>query len=117
MNFHAFLGGSPYNVGAHFLKIGANGELPLAIEDMPLELTEVMAYPNPGKDYLNISVSESQNQAKVLLYNLSGSLVSEQSFSGFDTEINTSHLPQGTYLYRVVSNRQEMLYSGKWIKQ
>ncbi len=115
LNFHYYWGTSS-KVGAVFLKLGPDGEVPLQVENTPIQLSESIAYPNPGSEHLTISVSKNLAQAQVKLYNLSGQLVVEYEFSGFDVRIPTSNLQQGAYVYRVEDDSQ-VLYSGKWIKK
>jgi hypothetical protein len=73
-----------------------------------------IAYPNPGKDVLNIRTA-LQN-ARVEIYDLSGKLVYNQEITDNITSINTTSWPSGTYIWKVISNNKEA-ESGKWIKQ
>lgn len=116
LNFRTKWGSSYLDMGTRILKIGPNGEIPLQIEDSPVKLVEHLAYPNPGTEQLNISVSKNMEQASLSIYNLSGQLILQEQFSGFDVRINTSRLTQGAYIYKI-HNQKEMLYSGQWIKE
>jgi hypothetical protein len=77
-------------------------------------LKVAIAYPNPGKDMLNIRTA-LQN-AHIEIYNLSGKLVYSQEITDNITTIYMSHLPSGTYIWKVIANGKEA-ESGKWIKQ
>lgn len=72
------------------------------------------AYPNPGKNVLNIRTA-LQN-AQVELYNSLGRLVLNLELLENVTTINTNSWPSGTYIWKVMSNGKEA-ESGKWIKQ
>ena len=73
-----------------------------------------MAYPNPGKDVLNIRTA-LQN-ARVEVYNSLGHLVLKQELTENVTLINTTSWPAGTYIWKVISDGKEA-ESGKWIKE
>ena len=73
-----------------------------------------IAYPNPGKDVLNIRTA-LQN-AHVEIYDLSGKLIHNQQIADNITHITTTSWPSGTYIWKVIANGKEA-ESGKWIKQ
>ena len=73
-----------------------------------------VAYPNPGKDVLNIRTA-LQN-AHVEIYDLTGRLVYNQEITDNITTIYTSYWPSGTYIWKVLVVGKEA-ESGKWIKQ
>ena len=77
-------------------------------------LKVAIAYPNPGKDVLNIRTG-LQN-ARVEIYDLSCKLVHSQKITDNITAINTTSWPAGTYVWKVVSNGKEA-ENGKWIKE
>lgn len=75
--------------------------------------TMAIAYPNPGNNVLNIRTA-LQN-AHIEIYNLSGKLVYSQEITDNITTIYMSHLPSGTYIWKVIANGKEA-ETGKWIK-
>jgi hypothetical protein len=77
-------------------------------------LKVAVAYPNPGKDVLNIRTG-LQN-AHVEIYDLSGKLIHKQQITDNITPITTTSWPSGTYIWKVLANGKEA-ESGKWIKQ
>jgi hypothetical protein len=78
------------------------------------DLKVAIAYPNPGKNVLNIR-SGLQN-AWVEVYDMNGRMVYGQEITENVTAINTSTWPAGSYVWRVVSNGREA-EGGKWIKE
>ncbi|MNL68682.1 hypothetical protein D3C87_1934490 [compost metagenome] len=65
------------------------------------ETAKMILYPNPVADVLYLTKS-TQTVEKVLIYNMSGTLVSS---TGKDAEsIDLSNLIQGTYLVKVYTN-------------
>ena len=77
-------------------------------------LKVAVAYPNPGKDVLNIRTA-LQN-VHVEIYDLSGKLIHKQQITDNITPITTTSWPSGTYIWKVMANGKEA-ESGKWIKQ
>ena len=73
-----------------------------------------VAYPNPGKDVLNIRTA-LQN-AHVEIYDLSGKLIHNQEIIDNITPIITTSWPSGTYIWKVIANGKEA-EGGKWIKE
>ena len=72
------------------------------------------AYPNPGKDVLNIRTA-LQN-ARVEIYDLKGKLIQNQEITDNLISINAENWPAGTYIWKVISNGKEA-ESGKWVKE
>jgi hypothetical protein len=59
-------------------------------------------YPNPANEYIKISSLSANDMAEI--YDATGKLIKRQNASG---EINTSDLPSGMYIVRLVSNLGE----------
>lgn len=77
-------------------------------------LKVAIAYPNPGRDVLNIRTA-LQN-AHVELYDRSGKQIYNQEITSNITIINTSYWSSGTYMWTVVVDGK-VVESGKWIKE
>ena len=77
-------------------------------------LKVAIAYPNPGKDVLNIRTG--LKDAWVEVYDMSGRMICGQEIIDNVTAINTTSWPSGSYVWRVVANGKEA-ESGKWIKE
>ena len=73
-----------------------------------------VAYPNPGKDILNIRTGVKD--ARVEVYDMSGRLMHRQDITENVTAINTTDWSEGAYVWKVISNGIEV-ENGKWIKQ
>ena len=77
-------------------------------------LKVAIAYPNPGKDVLNIRTAVKN--AYVEIYDLTGKLIYKQEITGEITAINAESWPSGTCLWKVVENGKEA-ETGKWMKE
>ena len=78
-----------------------------------------VAYPNPGKDVLNIRTG--LRNAWVEVYDLNGRLVYGQEIIDNVTAINTTSWPAGSYVWKVMAGTSTgsvtEAESGKWIKE
>jgi hypothetical protein len=72
------------------------------------------AYPNPGKDALNIRTG--LQDAWVEVYDVNGRLMHRQDITENVTAINTTNWSEGTYVWKVMADGKEV-ESGKWIKE
>jgi len=73
-----------------------------------------VAYPNPGKDVLNIRTG--LKDAWVEVYDMNGRMVYGKEITENVTAINTTDWSEGTYVWKVMVNGSEA-ESGKWIKE
>lgn len=74
----------------------------------------VTAYPNPGKDVLNIRTTLPE--AHVEIYDLTGRLICKQEITENVTAIDAESWTSGTYIWKAISNGKEA-ESGKWVKR
>ena len=77
------------------------------------------AYPNPGKDVLNIRTG--LKDARVEVYDMSGRMVYGREITENVTSINTTSWPAGGYVWRVIigtsTGSVTEAETGKWIKE
>ena len=82
-------------------------------------LKVAIAYPNPGKDVLNIRTG--LKDARVEVYDMNGRMVYGQEITENVTAINTSTWPAGSYVWRVMAGTSigsvTEAESGKWFKE
>ena len=89
-------------------------EIFLGIEEAHDEgFAVAVAYPNPGKDMLNIRTALPN--AQVEIYDLSGKQIYKQEMTDNITSIDAKSWPSGTYIWKVISNGKEA-ETGKWVK-
>lgn len=72
--------------------------------------TAVSISPNPVKDQLTLTLSESDNYI-MQLFNTTGQLVKTIQFNGNTTTVYSSELPNGIYQVKIVGDEQGILYS------
>lgn len=58
-------------------------------------------HPNPANDFCNVTVTYPYTNGAARIYDASGKLVMEQSFTGFGTRMELTSLAEGTYVLEV----------------
>jgi hypothetical protein len=66
---------------------------------------EIKAYPNPGRDVINIELPSGQHSATAELRDITGKLVFSENCRGSITQMNTSALSEGTYTLDVYNEQ------------
>ena len=82
-------------------------------------LKVAIAYPNPGRDALNIRTG--LKDAWVEIYDINGRLMQSQEITGSITSIPADTWPSGTYVWKVYANTSTcpttLAETGKWVKE
>ncbi len=111
-----------YNTGdtvnAYLLKVDEFGNGPESSihEQDKIKAHELILYPNPGSNQLNIRTAVQRLGGEFTMYNVTGKLVLNQKITQSITEVNTQYLPSGTYIYSY-THKGKKIESGKWVKQ
>ena len=78
-----------------------------------------VAYPNPGKDVLNIRTA--LENARVEVYDLNGRLMHSQKITENVTTIDAEAWPSGMYVWKVYTGvsagSTTLVETGKWVKE
>ncbi|MCF8347470.1 MAG: T9SS type A sorting domain-containing protein [Bacteroidales bacterium] len=82
--------------------------------DLSVSAMVGVVYPNPGQDFIN--VISPYNAAFVCIYDMQGKLLKYQKIDTGKNVISTNSLKPGIYIYRVISE-SENVFSGRWIKK
>jgi hypothetical protein len=82
------------------------------------QVMDVSVYPNPTNGIINISADNlTSEDCEIALYSMTGSLVTKKqlsvSFGSLEETLDMSHLSNGTYIIKLVS--EERTYQGKII--
>lgn len=103
--------GSTLYIGVwrYSLGTGVNGSFVISAYDASLatssfDSASFVAYPNPVKDVLNLSYTQTIDNVQVV--NLLGQQVITKSINAAQSQIDMSNLPVGTYLVKVTANNE-----------
>ena len=103
----------PNHLGTYILKLGPDGIL-TGIEESSLQVKEVLVYPNPGRE---LNIATGFNNYSLTLFDINGKAVYNSHALSRDSKHDLSFLPGGLYIYRIVSEKGELLDSGKWVRE
>ncbi len=87
---------------AYLVKLSIEGTAAVNEID-PLDFT---VYPNPVKDFLQISNPSGQEAASIKIYSILGELVMQTDLEAQSAPINLSHLTKGMYILNFETNNQ-----------
>ncbi|MFK7908033.1 MAG: T9SS type A sorting domain-containing protein, partial [Chitinophagales bacterium] len=80
-------------------------------------LDEIVAYPNPAIERINVLIPLTDELVRVRLINLAGQSVSDQTASGNSRLVlETYHLPEGVYLLEFTGDTKQV-YRRTYIKK
>lgn len=86
--------------------------------DQETSIEEMVLFPNPTTDWVSLSGSlyDQSGSGTFSVYNVLGQSVF--SFTGMikDNQIEIGHLPPGLYLYKLEDDHQNVVFSGKFLK-
>lgn len=98
---------------ALFIKLDSSGCLTRSPENIDLNITEAIVYPNPGSS--SIHIRTALHGCLFKLYDARGLLILSKKLQERISTIHTDHLNPGTYFYTVTSNNKTIT-SGSWMK-
>jgi len=84
--------------------------------DETKEETSVTVYPNPTTDKVNFEVSSTENNREIIIYDLTGRMITRSAFTNKKVTVDLDKFPQGVYTYRLMSEN-ELLEAGSFVKQ
>ena len=76
---------------------------PTLIEEINSNITTDL-FPNPAKDRLHFSFSEAQNNASIMVFDMTGRVLTHEFVDGNSFDLNTSRWSTGMYTYSLISN-------------
>jgi len=80
---------------------------------IPISTTDIMMYPNPARDVINIKFNSPNEYLLLEIYDISGRLVQSEEITG-DKTINISSLEEG--VYNCVFKGEGKMFSQKLVK-
>jgi beta-glucanase (GH16 family) len=87
---------------------------PLAIAN-PIKTKELIVFPNPATDKLNLKISENQIGSQVTIYSILGQELNSYILSTEETILDVSNYQNGIYLLKINTNSGIQTY--KFIKE
>lgn len=96
------------------LNVGEDCEVTTSVDETPLR-SPITIYPQPATSHF--WVNDISNAARVVLYDLRGSLVAEFSVAGEQALFDIKFLPEGVYLVQIMDKNSRTIGVQRLIKQ
>lgn len=81
-----------------------------------LKRSSLVLYPNPARDYIEISFNDAPASAfDLLIYNFQGQALHSESMDGTFTRIDVSTLQAGSYLLKITGEKGKVLATKKFV--
>ncbi len=111
-------GSLTFSIGEVVIETISQGELYLTQGFCQANLTvtpgpgpnyEILAYPNPAKDFVTLEIKRNDlNNLNYLLYDINGSLLISNQITSNKSSIPFSPLAPATYILRIIENQIEV---------
>jgi hypothetical protein len=85
---------------------------PAGISEVFYMKDDIISYPNPASDFLNIK-SKSGNKAKAQLFDISGRLVATEELVYGAAKIDLTRFENGLYICNVTDENNKVVYTEK----
>ncbi|MCW3077874.1 MAG: hypothetical protein JWO32_2483 [Bacteroidetes bacterium] len=84
----------------------------VGIEKNTMNTIEMSVFPNPSNSFVNFA-TESKNAASVTIYDLNGKAIETKNLINGSVKLDVSNYSVGIYSYKVISNTNHVLKTGK----
>ena len=97
---------------AFLAKLTCSG--PLSVNDL-MEKNKVMVFPNPSPGKFTVSIQSLTNKPQLTIYDLMGGIIYDNKLTRTNTQMDLSRNSNRIYLYRIISEKGELIGSGKLV--
>ena len=80
-----------------------------------LTIADLNVFPNPSTDVVHFSWKKQQSPAVISIVDLVGKHMHTTPFNSEMTTVNVSGFATGTYLYRIIGETGNVLFTGKLV--
>jgi predicted outer membrane repeat protein len=91
-----------------------NQNVVVSISEPEIIQDKILVFPSPGTTILNIKSDEPE--AYFELFTVTGSVIIQKQIKDGINALNVESLDPGIYFYKIISNKKDVIASGKWIK-
>ncbi|MBN2747510.1 MAG: T9SS type A sorting domain-containing protein [Bacteroidales bacterium] len=88
-----------------------------AIDELLVSGLEIKVYPNPTAEFVNIHLSNIEEEPVYSLFDFSGKLLESKAISNTETRVNLNEYASGTYVLRLNQNFGQPLQTFKIMKK
>ena len=123
--------GSATSIGPYYITINVTGgapgtsknltfiinRTPTGVPVVPNASSDVLLYPNPAADELNIVYDASADVKNIAVYNIIGKVMAVYKVTGPSANLNLEAMPAGIYFVRLANSYGQVVATKKFTKQ
>jgi len=128
--FNLSLNLSTASVGTHMLRIkiaqplGTTdtvtfiiNKVPAAVPNVTSGANDVLLYPNPANNELNVVFDGNADVKNIAVYNIIGKVLTVYKVTGSSANLNIENIPSGIYFVRLYNSQGNVVVTRKFTKQ
>ena len=92
-------------------------KIPTAVPTLPASTSDVVLYPNPAVNELNVVYDAAADVKNIAVYNIIGKVMTVYKVSGSSANLNLENVPAGIYFVRLYNNEGHVVATKKFTKQ
>ena len=89
----------------------------LAVPTVTGGVENVLLYPNPARDEINIVYDANADVKNIAVYNIIGKVMSVYKVNGNSANLSLENIPGGIYFVRLINSQGEVVVTRKFTKQ
>jgi type IX secretion system substrate protein len=90
---------------------------PLSVSNVSNPASEILLYPNPARDELNIVYDANADVKNIAVYNVIGKVMTVFKVNGDSANLNLENIPSGIYFVRLFNSNGNVVVTKKFTKQ
>lgn len=92
-------------------------KVPTGVVNVTKVEDDIVLYPNPAKDDINVIFDADADVRNIAVYNLIGKVVSIYKVNGNSAKLNASNIPSGIYFVRLLDGQGRVIATRKFTRQ
>lgn len=92
-------------------------KVPVKVATVSNKVDDVLIYPNPATDELNVVYDATADIKNIAVYNIIGKMMAIYKVNGPSANLNLQNIPSGIYFVQLVNSRGNVVVTRKFTKQ
>jgi hypothetical protein len=92
-------------------------KVPASVTNVNSTDNDVVMYPNPARDELNVLYNVNADVKTIAVYNIIGKVMAVYKVSGSSANLNLENVPSGIYFVRLTNSHGDAVVTRKFTKQ
>ena len=92
-------------------------KVPTAVTNINNQESNILLYPNPAREELNVVFSATADIKTIAVYNIIGKVLVVYKVTGDSANMNLENIPSGIYFVRLTNSHGDVVVTRKFTKQ